>query len=805
MIYGAVPTLRDMTAERPRFEILAEDGGADERTLVLARGDSFALFDRHGDFTPSSSGRHGLFFDGTRFLSALMLRLARRRPLLLSSSVRTANQGLAIHLANPDLIDPDAPRVPRETLYLYRSIELEDGGCRFGIALRSFDERSLELELELAFAADFADVFEVRGAHRPRRGQFAGPELRTQGVTLTYTGLDRRERRTELAFSRAPETLGPDFARFRLEVGPGRPSALELVVRCELGGERGARAPRFSLPGAPRRSAPAALLPSSSNPAFDQWARRSAHDLAMLTVETAQGPFPYAGVPWFATPFGRDSLITAYSVLWLDPGLARGVLRFLASHQAQAASRAEDAEPGKIVHEMRGGEMAALGEIPFGRYYGSVDVTPCSRCWPPPTTSAPPTTRSRASSGRTSSTRWRGSTDPAIRTTTVSSSTGSARATGCRTTAGRIRATRSCTPTARSPRARSRSARCRRTSTARSRGSRASRARLGHERAAERLERDADALRERFERAFWCEELGTLRARARRRQAALPRAQLERRPRAARPGIARPSTRARSRTRCSRPIVLGLGRAHARGFGPALQPDVVPQRLGLAARQRARSRTGLARYGATAGAERIFGALFEASLLDGRAACPSCCAASTAAGRSSRRSTRSRARRRPGRPAASSCSCSRCCGSRSTRLGVRFGSRDRRCLRSWIGSRCARSRSTAQRWICYGSAAVTRRRCRSFARQGRSSWWCRRREPRGSVRSTARCWISACSRADGLTPPIRVARRPSTHTDHLLWWAWARRCISSGGISSICVANDHVWPKGSLSTPKRSP
>jgi glycogen debranching enzyme len=602
-----------MTAERPRFEIIAEDGGADERTLVLARGDSFALFDRHGDFTPSSSGRHGLFFDGTRFLSALMLRLARRRPLLLSSSVRTANQGLAIHLANPDLINSDEPRVPRETLYLYRSIELEDGGCRFGIALRSFDERSLDLELELAFAADFADVFEVRGAHRPRRGQVAGPELRRQGVTLAYIGLDRRERRTELAFSRAPETLGPDFARFRLEVGPGRPSALELAVRCELGGKRGARAPRFSLPGAPRRSAPAALLPSSSNPAFDQWARRSAHDLAMLTVETAQGPFPFAGVPWFATPFGRDSLITAYSVLWLDPGLARGVLRFLASHQAHAASRAEDAEPGKIVHEMRSGEMAALGEIPFGRYYGSVDVTPwfvllasayhertaddalARELWPnllqalawmdgpgDPDQDGFVEYRQRSLDGL-SNHGWKDSSDSIMH---ADGSLAAGPIALCEVQAYVYAAKAGLARVAQ---------------------------RLGELALSERLEHEARALRERFERAFWCEELGTfaLALDADKRPCRVPSSNAGH---ALFAGIASPEHAARVAHSLLAPDSFsGWGvrtlAASAARFNPMSYHNgsVWPHDNALVA-------LGLARYGATAGAERIFGALFDASL-----------------------------------------------------------------------------------------------------------------------------------------------------------------------------------------------
>ena len=125
---------------------------------------------------------------------------------------------------------------------------------------------------------------------------------------------------------------------------------------------------------------------------FNEWLGKSRADLALLTTELATGPYPYAGIPWFSTAFGRDAIITALQTLWLDPTLAQGVLRFLAAHQATETLHFADAAPGKIMHETRKGEMARLQELPFGRYYGGVDTTRlCSWCWRAPTPTAPGT------------------------------------------------------------------------------------------------------------------------------------------------------------------------------------------------------------------------------------------------------------------------------------------------------------------------------------------------------------------------------------------------------------------------------
>ena len=115
---------------------------------------------------------------------------------------------------------------------------------------------------------------------------------------------------------------------------------------------------------------------ASGDRRLDRWLERSRNGLCLLLTDFATGPFPFAGIPWFCVPFGRDAIITAFQTLWANPDIARGVLGFLAENQAHAYSDVSDAEPGKILHEMRQGEMAATGEVPFAKYYGSIDSTP---------------------------------------------------------------------------------------------------------------------------------------------------------------------------------------------------------------------------------------------------------------------------------------------------------------------------------------------------------------------------------------------------------------------------------------------
>src|SRR5690606_31128953 len=196
-----------------------------------------------------------------------------------------------------------------------------------------------------------------------------------------YTGLDNQTRSTQICFDPQPSRIDTNHAEFALDLEERGYSVVHVAVRCNQSGGRrrpssaflsGLRASRNAL----HQAASQAVSIETSNDIYNEAARRAIADLYMLMTHMPEGLVPYAGIPWYSTVFGRDSLITALLMLWLDPGVALGVLRYLAANQATDVIPEADAEPGKILHEVRLGEMAELGEVPFRRYYGSVDSTP---------------------------------------------------------------------------------------------------------------------------------------------------------------------------------------------------------------------------------------------------------------------------------------------------------------------------------------------------------------------------------------------------------------------------------------------
>ena len=368
----------DVIEVENQYYVRAQSSLADNQTNVLMAGDLFAVFDRHGDFRTLSSTEQGLFYKEMRHLSRLVLRLKDHALLLLSSSLRLDNAIFTVDLTNPELPLTDHRELRRGTLHFSRSSFLWRNTCSQRIQVQNYDPDPVTFEMIFEFEADFADIFEVRGFHRTHRGNLLKPLVEPRASTLLYKGLDGLQRETRIESNILPADVSPNQMRFPMKLSPGESVELALDIRCDVGQEAELSPFEGNIPDllSKRGAEICGTEIYTSNEQFNDWINRSVADLKMLVTPTRDGLYPYAGVPWFSTIFGRDGIITGLEFLWMCPEVAKGVLSSLSSTQASELDLDRDAEPGKILHEMRQSEMARTGEVPFGRYYGSVDSTP---------------------------------------------------------------------------------------------------------------------------------------------------------------------------------------------------------------------------------------------------------------------------------------------------------------------------------------------------------------------------------------------------------------------------------------------
>ncbi|KEQ55227.1 amylo-alpha-1,6-glucosidase [Sphingobium chlorophenolicum] len=372
-----------LSQAQTQFFIPATASLHERRPRTLKHGDSFAVFDHSGDAIAGPGSPEGLYHRDTRHLSHLYLTINNTRPILLSSGLRDDNAMLTCDLTNPDFTGgDDRVSVEHDLIHLRRTRFLWEGAVHERITIRNFDTDIRTITVNIGFAADFADLFEIRGMTRLRRGAMREPVVGADRVLLGYDGRDARRRETLLRFDPVPQSLTESQARFEVTVPPGERRTIYLLICCQPSEQPTGELSKHFLKTL-RESMQALKLARSrgatvrsSNSLFNEVARRSVADITMLSTDTEYGPYPYAGIPWFSTVFGRDAIITALETLWLDPAISRGVLGYLAAHQATEFNAAADAEPGKILHEVRHGEMAELGEVPFRHYYGSIDSTP---------------------------------------------------------------------------------------------------------------------------------------------------------------------------------------------------------------------------------------------------------------------------------------------------------------------------------------------------------------------------------------------------------------------------------------------
>ena len=372
--------MEEIIQVQQQYYIMASSARLNDRVRVLKHADTFAVFDAKGDILPIGHGEQGLYHEGTRYLSRLEFRLLDRQPFLLSSTVKEQMAVLSVNLTNPDISAGDVVTLRRNALHVTRTSLLWDMACHEDLRIRNFELSPVDLKISIVFDADFADIFEVRGFQRQQKGRLLPPVVEADGIVMAYEGLDQVVRRLRIRYTTENCQVEPRRLLYQKTLPPRGEASIHVTFSFEQGSIRSPR-PTFRQAlercSAETRAARAGETRlSSSNANFNEWLTRSTMDLHMMFTRTPFGIYPYAGIPWFSTVFGRDGIITALQYLWINPEPARGVLGYLAATQATELIPEQDAEPGKILHEARKGELAALGEIPFGQYYGSADATP---------------------------------------------------------------------------------------------------------------------------------------------------------------------------------------------------------------------------------------------------------------------------------------------------------------------------------------------------------------------------------------------------------------------------------------------
>ncbi len=396
--------------------------------LVLKENLVFMVSADDGDIPQSNPHGWGLYYKDTRYLSVLEIKINGHSPDLLTSSgefnfmanIQSANPFMQAPSSQINIPESDKQSVPTVTL-LPRTISIRrnrfiEDGLHERLGFFNYNSFPVDLTLTMRFGSDFRDMFDVRGYHRSKRGQIRLPVWKKDRICFSYLGLDNLERKTEVVFDTPPndilvhkaeeldkdreleerellpystsavvlEAVKPALADavFNIRLEPGQPFAITYhIVPQSLGNgqadlpttfDMGARRMRLAYESWFREG----TFITSDNEVFDKFLQRSFYDLRILTEELPTGLLPIAGIPWFAVPFGRDSLITALQTLIFDPQLAVGTLRFLAQYQGKKVDEWNEEEPGKILHELRAGEMTVLHEMPHVPYYGSVDSTP---------------------------------------------------------------------------------------------------------------------------------------------------------------------------------------------------------------------------------------------------------------------------------------------------------------------------------------------------------------------------------------------------------------------------------------------
>jgi len=365
-------------------------------TVVLKENHLQLVTDQLGDIPGINTAGLGLYYFDTRYLSTFELQVNGSRPLYLSHSAERNYIG-TFQFVNPEMVLTSGLHVPRQTISIRRTRFVDGKAFHERLGLYNCNQFPVDLDVTLTLDADFRDIFAVRGFALQRLAGRSSSEYGSDQLVFSYVGRDRVLRRLFVQFSQQPEPLSANTMLFRVRLEPHTPLSITMYLRPFVGRSRTPRVPNFDV--AVDRVAQAysewhreCTAVDTDNDYFDRsLLRQSRFDIRTLlefnevpadkaTSVSARAKkteiMPSAGIPWYAVPFGRDAIITALQTLMYNPAIAEGTLRFLARHQGKVVDEKTEEEPGKIFHELRRGELASLREIPHIPYYGTADATP---------------------------------------------------------------------------------------------------------------------------------------------------------------------------------------------------------------------------------------------------------------------------------------------------------------------------------------------------------------------------------------------------------------------------------------------
>jgi glycogen debranching enzyme len=354
---------------------------AREELLVLKSEAAFLCARRDGDIRPGASSE-GFYAEDTRHLSELRLTVGGLPPVPLSSVTESGHYAV-INATNPVLRSVVGDVVPQETLNVRRTVLIADR-LLYRVRVRNFASEPVVTVAEVSLAADFADVFEVRGVGRRTSGRLLDPVRDEDRVRLGYVAADGEHRETLIELEPSPARVTIDGGRVHVawDVQLDVRESVSLWITVTPNGVEAGEAEPTAVRAAAALEAEhkewvgTCARITTDNELFDRLVDASVRDLHALMMPVGDNRLPAAGIPWYVAPFGRDSLLSSCESLMINPEVARGTLLVLAGLQAQTDEGWRDAEPGKILHELRIGELARTGHIPHTPYYGTVDATP---------------------------------------------------------------------------------------------------------------------------------------------------------------------------------------------------------------------------------------------------------------------------------------------------------------------------------------------------------------------------------------------------------------------------------------------